>query len=413
MPNSHESLIKMILDLYSEKTDAPIAFVYNKKIIWQSSNEFCSPYCREIHKWNKKKCESDHLDRSKLKEGKLTICHAGLWNYVLPINDTDGKPVGVLLTGQRRLKTRDRESLDVLSNLRNLDDVSEEQYLKFKKNFDNTQMIEAFDINYLKTLKFIEERLYQIIITQEHEKRKILNLAHEFLLPIQSIVANASNLAKKLDKSDGGLKEQANNIKDQVTILGKIADNMRSSLSENDNESYAFKNGKIVDIFDKNIDILKWYASTKNVEIKKPEFIGYPFTQIYMSNQQLNRAIFNILHNAVKYSYFSLEDKNRYIEIKVKNMKDYCIIEISNYGIGILEDELEKIFLEGYRGKLSGDRERTGSGIGLSEAKKIIEKHGGTIIVDSICKGSDKLNDPYKTTVTISLPVSPLVSLPR
>ncbi len=404
MANSHDSLIRIILDLYSEKTDAPVAFVYKKHIIWQSSKEFCSPYCREIHKWDEKKCENDHFSRSELKEGKLTICHAGLWNYVLPINDKDGKPIGALLTGQRRLKDKDRKSLDVLSSLRNLHGISEEQYLKFKKSFDETPQIEAFDVKYLKILKIIEERLYQIIITQDNERRKILNLAHEFLLPIQSIVANASNLAKKLEQSEGGLKEQADNIKDQVIILGKIADNMRSSLSESDNESYAFKIGNVLDIFDQNINILKWYASTKNVEIKRPELIGYPLTYIYMSYLQLNRAFFNILHNAVKYSYFSLEDKNRYIEIKIRNTKNYCIIEISNYGIGILEDEIEKIFDEGYRGKLSGDRERTGSGIGLTEARKIIEKHGGTITVNSVCMGNDKLNDPYKTTIHVSLP---------
>lgn len=403
MADPHESLVKMLLDLYSEKTGAPIAFVYKNEIIWQPAKEFCSPYCCEINKWDKNKCEIDHFNRSRLKEGKLTLCHAGLWNFVVPINDKDGNPIGALLTGQRRLKDKDQQSLEVLLSLRNLNDIPEEQYLRFRKSFYETPIIDSFDINYLKTLKTIEERIYEIIITWDIEKRKTLNLAHEFLLPIQSIVANASNLAKKLEQSDGGLKEQANNIKDQVIKLGKYADNMRSSLSGGD-EKYNFKMGNILELLDENISVLKWDASRKNVEIKKPELVGNPFTYFPMSYSQLNRAFFNLLHNAVKYSFFSLEDKNRYIETRVRSMKNYCIIEISNYGTGILEDEFEKIFDEGYRGKLSGDRERTGSGIGLTEARKIIGKHGGTITVQSVCMGIDKLNDPYKTTVQVKLP---------
>ncbi len=304
MADPPESLIKIILDLYSEKTGAPVAFVYKKNIIWQSSKEFCSPYCREINKWDKNKCENDHFSRTKLKEGKLTLCHAGLWNYVLPINDKDGKPIGALITGQRRLKNKDQESLEALSSLQHLCD--EGQFLKFRKSFYETPIIESFDTNYINTIKTVGEGIFKIIITQDIEKRKILSLAHEFLLPIQSIVANASNLAKKLEQSDEGLKEQANNIKDQVIKLGKVADNMRSSLSGNNDERYIFKMGNILDILDQNIDVLKWDAATKNVEIKKPELFGDPFTYLPMSYLQLNRAFFNLLHNAIKYSYFSL-----------------------------------------------------------------------------------------------------------
>lgn len=59
----------------------------------------------------------------------------------------------------------------------------------------------------------------------------------------------------------------------------------------------------------------------------------------------------------------------------------------------------DKIFEYGYRGKLSADRHRTGSGMGLSEVKKIIKKHNGKVKIMSDPKGS-----AYKTVVKVFLP---------
>jgi signal transduction histidine kinase len=96
------------------------------------------------------------------------------------------------------------------------------------------------------------------------------------------------------------------------------------------------------------------------------------------------------------------------MHIRVEKFTKDIAIEIENYGVGILPEEITSgiIFEYGYRGKLSYDWNRTGSGIGLSEALKIAKKHGGNIWITSrpvaAPKGDEKI--PYLTRVKIRLP---------
>lgn len=145
-----------------------------------------------------------------------------------------------------------------------------------------------------------------------------------------------------------------------------------------------------------------------------------------------------ILDNAIKYSFYRYieETKRPYINIKyneydfylqnlywddshfkekfLKNKDDYTIISISDYGIGVTEEELKTgtIFNNGVRGKLTWDRNREGYGIGLFEAKRIAKLHSGDILIrskrmDSI-SGPVTNNTPHLTTVYIILAKEPV-----
>lgn len=115
----------------------------------------------------------------------------------------------------------------------------------------------------------------------------------------------------------------------------------------------------------------------------------------------------NLLHNAVKYSYRMLKSgKKRYVKVNVILNKDNNYeIKISNYGVGILEEEKELIWKPRYRGLKSRDRNRTGAGLGLPLVKHVVEEiHHGEVFFDSI-----ELNGkygPYLTIFTVKLPIS-------
>ena len=80
------------------------------------------------------------------------------------------------------------------------------------------------------------------------------------------------------------------------------------------------------------------------------------------------------------------------------------LISIQNYGIGITAEEIQRrlIFEPYYRGYLAADRKRTGSGLGLAYARKVIEDlHHGNIFVTSTPQNSNA----YLTTFTIRIPI--------
>jgi signal transduction histidine kinase len=156
------------------------------------------------------------------------------------------------------------------------------------------------------------------------------------------------------------------------------------------------------------MDALRSTAEEKNIDIQQPRFAAglrdYP--RLEMSRPELVRAFKNIYHNAVKYSYSGrgLGDSstypNRWISTVVGRESDLeFFIEIQNYGIGITPEEIPRVFDEGFRGKYSIDRHRTGSGIGLSQVKKIILRHSGQVSITS-----ERAGKPYRTTARVVLP---------
>jgi signal transduction histidine kinase len=84
----------------------------------------------------------------------------------------------------------------------------------------------------------------------------------------------------------------------------------------------------------------------------------------------------NLFSNAIKYT-----DENGQIKITLKQT-DRIIVEILDNGIGILPEDLDRIFLRFY--KTDKSRNSPGSGLGLSIVKKIVELHGGTITVENL-----------------------------
>jgi signal transduction histidine kinase len=86
----------------------------------------------------------------------------------------------------------------------------------------------------------------------------------------------------------------------------------------------------------------------------------------------------NLLLNAVKYT-----PPHGHIELTVKNRFNHIITEISDSGIGIPKEELSKVFDEFYQASNVPKDIKTGSGLGLSIVKQIVEDHKGKIWVSS------------------------------
>ena len=98
--------------------------------------------------------------------------------------------------------------------------------------------------------------------------------------------------------------------------------------------------------------------------------IGNPFT--------IEELYSNLLLNAVKYT-----PPKGHILLTVRNRQDHIVTEISDSGIGIPKEELSKVFDEFYRASNVPRDIKSGSGLGLSIAKQIVENHKGKISVSS------------------------------
>lgn len=92
----------------------------------------------------------------------------------------------------------------------------------------------------------------------------------------------------------------------------------------------------------------------------------------------LEEIVYNLCDNAIKYNH-----PDGYVKIKVYRQEDYAVIQIEDNGIGIPEQDQERIFERFYRVNKSHSKEVGGTGLGLSIVKHGMALHHGEILLNS------------------------------
>ncbi len=102
-------------------------------------------------------------------------------------------------------------------------------------------------------------------------------------------------------------------------------------------------------------------------------------TYVSMYRNHLEQVFVNILDNAVKYS---TDRKEIHISLGVHNHR--VDIAVQDFGAGMSEEDLDKVFNRFYRVDKARSREKGGTGLGLPIVKELVEGYGGRVSVDSI-----------------------------
>lgn len=138
-------------------------------------------------------------------------------------------------------------------------------------------------------------------------------------------------------------------------------------------EAYSIE--KIIDVA---MSMVKDLAEKNNIAIKAKIEPNLP--DCWVDYQRITQVLINLINNAIKFSY-----PNNQVEIHVKRESDlnYIRIEIADYGIGIPDSELSKIFERFYQYRQQETDPNSGLGLGLSICKQLVNLHGGDISVSS------------------------------
>lgn len=261
----------------------------------------------------------------------------------------------------------------------------------------------------LQLKAFSNENRIDDIIELRETHRDVRICLFEYLVAMPDDQKDAAKILSYIEVLD---KLYISYIVQTINNTSRIAytevENLRSYLlgwdqdKKTKEEPYEYREEDLCKCMRDVVNIYQIYAFEKGISIEMKSKDST--LEIEMSKVDFKRMLHNLIQNAVKYSY----NKMRNIRIQILKMLKDVRIEITNYGVGILPEEIEngKIFETGYRGKLSFDWNRTGSGIGLSEAEKIAKKHGGSISIFSDPVGNPNRDQktPYITKVTVTLP---------
>ena len=205
-----------------------------------------------------------------------------------------------------------------------------------------------------------------IIDITEKEKAELIrkeftaNVTHELKTPLQTISGSAELLAKGVVKP-----EDVQSFSDRIYLESKrlialVEDIISLSKLEESELEYEKERVDLYESAKTAIDNIRPAAERKSIEIRLNGEQGF----VYGVPQLIDSIMFNLLDNAIKYSR---EDGE--VTVAVYREQDKAVFSVADNGIGIAEDEKERVFERFYRVDKSRSKEAGGTGLGLSIVK--------------------------------------------
>ncbi len=220
----------------------------------------------------------------------------------------------------------------------------------------------------------------------ETKTRFIANVSHELRTPINTIMG-MSEMIQRENPDDNKdyvhtVREYSKNIENASDLMmGIVSDILDISKIESGNMDIVEREYNVRDNLQSVISMMKVRSNEKGLLFEQVIDENIP-SVLYGDSVRIRQVLLNLLSNAVKYT-----DKGGLILKAESEIKDentcHIIFSVKDTGMGIKQDDLEKIFLPFLR--FAGDDNNTiqGTGLGLSLAKQFAEKMGGVIECDS------------------------------
>lgn len=223
----------------------------------------------------------------------------------------------------------------------------------------------------------------------------ISTVSHELRTPLTSIRGFAQTMLTSWDKLDDGSKKKfLKIIEEQSNRLINLVENMLSATKlSQQKDSIILKEIQVKSVIDTVIQVVKSQYPDKIFTVKSDR--NTP--TVLADRDNLTRIITNLVENAAKYGD---ENSTILIETGFCGNDEFVSVKITNTGIGIKEEDYDKIFTKFSRLDNPLTRRVQGSGLGLYITKNLVEKTGGKISVKST-PGKD---GKFLTTFEVLLP---------
>ncbi|MDE6091720.1 MAG: PAS domain-containing protein, partial [Ruminococcus sp.] len=199
------------------------------------------------------------------------------------------------------------------------------------------------------------------------------NVSHELKTPLTTIYGISDMLANGIVKPED-VEQFGKNIRSEAERLIVLINDI-VSLSKLDENSIPREDTE-TDLYDLSEEIvyrLDRKASEKNIELS----VTGEHVSIIGNRTVLDEIIYNLCDNALKYN----RDGGR-ADVKISHIPTKALITVSDNGMGIPPEHINRIFERFYRVDKSHSRQINGTGLGLSIVKHGVMYHNGTIRVD-------------------------------
>ncbi len=222
----------------------------------------------------------------------------------------------------------------------------------------------------------VESAITKLKEVDQSRQEFVSNVSHELKTPITSIRVLADSLMGMGDAPAELYREFMEDISDEIDREGKIIDDLLAMVKMDKSEAELnLSQVDIVVLVKQILKRLRPIANRRNVELIL-ESIREVAADI--DEMKLSLAISNLVENAIKYN-----SAGGWVRVTVDADHKFFYVKVADSGIGIPEEEQDRIFERFYRVDKARSRETGGSGLGLAITRRVILMHKGAIKLTS------------------------------
>ena len=284
------------------------------------------------------------------------------WSFIMPVQQAHGFLTEVAKGNfQATIEVPNRDEFGVLADRMN--QMSQELHQLYEKQRDAGLEL---------------QRLNRQLTEASRAKSEFLaNMSHELRTPMNAILGFIEMLLDDLyGEVPAALREPLHDVQfNGKHLLNLINDVLDLSKIEAGRMELVLSEYSVQDVIEAVCASLQSLAAEKGLKFSAKTQPEIPLA--YGDGKRVTQCIMNLAGNALKFT------KQGQVEISVERLNGLLRYRVSDTGIGIPPDQLERVFGEFRQVDAAITREFGGTGLGLSITKKFVELHGGRIWVES------------------------------
>lgn len=254
------------------------------------------------------------------------------------------------------------------------------------KDLDHMGEVKTYD-ELKPFIETIQSQHEDIIKNAKLRQEFTANVSHELKTPLTVISGYSELIENGMTGEEDTIRFSKEIHRNSTRLLTLINDILRLSELDSGEQNTPMEDVDLCELSNNCISMLQMNAEKHNVTLD----LKGPHLTVFANRQMLEEMIYNLCDNGIRYN-----KPNGKVEVLIRENNENVIFMVSDTGIGISEENINRIFERFYRVDKSRSKQTGGTGLGLAIVKHIAEQMNAQIQIDSeLDKG---------TTITILFP---------